>query len=459
MDEQAKTSIVRIHRRQGDKVWPIGCGFLVSGRFVLTCRHVVKAALDPEMDLLGKELELDFPFPYPRSGILKAKVSFVSENPDLARLQLLSDPPKKAIPMPLSTEMNFWGHTYHAFGINIVRSDDIWCEGKLISSQSDGTIQMENVSQFNVREGFSGTAVWDADIKRGVGMIVSIEPKPVTKVAYAIPMANILEKCPDLEPQDAGSSGVGSSGLAQANASNQPFALSSENPFRPLNCRIDDPSLVFGRESNVNSALSYLKTGSSVVFIGDHGSGRSSILTLLLDRVSRDLGWKTARLNLQLVEDEETFYEALCDVLGVAEARIFRLPRALFGQRILLALDEMERMTKKGFTRDVRDQLRGLAEGNDAPLKLAMVTSTPLDGLFPDSFTGGSPLALICQQIRVDPWDFDTARRFLLDRLKEDSVTFSESEMEQLIQRSGGMPRQLVNHAYHLYLQKLGQEP
>lgn len=232
-----------------------------------------------------------------------------------------------------------------------------------------------------------------------------------------------------------------------------------ENPFKPLNGRIEDPSLVFGREKKVNEALGYLKTGSSVVFMGEHGSGRSSLLTLLLDRVSKDLNWKTARLNLQLVEDEKTFYTALCETLGIEETRIYRLEQALTGQRILLALDEMEKMTSKGFTRNLRDVLRALAEGGSAPLKLAMVTRIPLDRLFPDSFGSTSPFFGICQQIQVDPWDLATSRRFLLDRLKDTSVTFSESEIEQLFQASRGMPWQLVNQASRLYRQKLGQGP
>jgi hypothetical protein len=128
-------------------------------------------------------------------------------------------------------------------------------------------------------------------------------------------------------------------GPAQTSGSNQPSVPSSENPFRPLNGCIDDPSLVFGREGKVNEALEYLKTGSSIVFIWNPGSGRSSLLTLLLDSVFRDLGWKTARLDLQIIENERSFYSALCETLGIAEARGIHLKRALNGQRILLALD------------------------------------------------------------------------------------------------------------------------
>ena len=239
-------------------------------------------------------------------------------------------------------------------------------------------------------------------------------------------------------------------------------ASSSENPFKPLNGRIDDPSMVFGREIKVNDALEYLRAGSSIVFLGDHGSGRSSLLTLLLDRVSKELGWKTARLDLQMVEDEKSFYRELHEALGIPEAKGkesgYHLRRSLKGERFLLALDEVERMTCKGFTRNLRDQLRGLAEGGSAPLKLAMATSIPLDHLFPDSSGSTSPLAGICQQIQVGPWDIEISRKFVQDRLKATSVSFSEEEIEKLIKDSGGMPHQLMNQAFHLYRRKQGDE-
>jgi len=249
-----------------------------------------------------------------------------------------------------------------------------------------------------------------------------------------------------------------SSGSVQPTAHSSSSAGSSENPFRPLNVGIDDPSLVFGRESKVNQALDILRTGSSVVFLGSHGSGRSSLLTLLIDRVSKDLGWKTARMDLLLVEDEKSFYRELCEALGVAEAKGYQLKRALNGQRFLVALDEVERMSRKGFTRNLRDQLRGLSGDSSAPLKLAMVSSAPLDRIFPDG-KDYSPLAGICQQILVGPWDIATAREFFLERLRTTSVTFSEAEMEQIFRESGGIPRELMLIAFQLFNRKIGQKP
>ena len=206
MDERAKSSIVRVYKKQDSKTWPIGCGFLAGVRSILTCWHVVRDALSPETDLLDKEIMLDFPFPHPCSGLLKAKVSLVVEKPDLARLELLSDPPKTAISMPLSMNMDLWGHPYNAFGVTGGRPEGFWNDGVLKSSIGDGTIQMDSSpnSVFKIERGFSGTAIWDDhdQVKRAVGMVVMTELNPETKAAYGIPMAEILEICPDLKAID-----------------------------------------------------------------------------------------------------------------------------------------------------------------------------------------------------------------------------------------------------------------
>ena len=55
MDEQTKTSIVRIYKKQDSTTRPIGCGFLAKDRTILTCWHVIRDALYPEKDLVGKE--------------------------------------------------------------------------------------------------------------------------------------------------------------------------------------------------------------------------------------------------------------------------------------------------------------------------------------------------------------------------------------------------------------------
>jgi len=140
----------------------------------------------------------------------------------------------------------------------------------------------------------------------------------------------------------------------------------------------------------------------------------------------------------------------------VPTARGLQLERLLRGQRILLLLDQIEKMTGKGFSRDLRAELRGLAEAPSAPLKLALVARTPLDRLFPDSEGNTSPLAGLCHQVDVRPWNIATARAFLEERLSRSLVRFAPEEVEHLVAQSGGHPQRLMRLAFDLYQRKLG---
>jgi hypothetical protein len=127
--------------------------------------------------------------------------------------------------------------------------------------------------------------------------------------------------------------------------------------------------------------------------------------------------------------------------------------RALKKHRVLLAIDNVGKMTWEGFTREVRDHLRGLAEGQNAPLKLIVAASEPLDKLFNDSQDEGntSPFAGICPTRNIKPWDEAIARAFIQARLAMTSVGFTEEEISQLVQESGGHPRRLMQLCYQNY--------
>ncbi len=225
------------------------------------------------------------------------------------------------------------------------------------------------------------------------------------------------------------------------------------NPFSPLSGRISNPDRVFDREREINRALDLLRAGSSVALIGPAGVGKSSLLTKLMaltpERLGRD--WEIAYLNLQSVQDEEDFYEALCSELEIATCSGYALARALRGRCVLLCLDEIEAMTWEGFSHGPRAQLRGLAEGADAPLKLVLAARTPLDRLFPDSQGLTSPLANICLQVDVGPWKDHIAGDFLRARLVETGIALADGTVAQLLAASRGHPGRLMRAAFDWY--------
>lgn len=227
------------------------------------------------------------------------------------------------------------------------------------------------------------------------------------------------------------------------------------NPFTPLNSVVDNPQQFFNRDREIRRVFEVLNSGSSVALIGEEGIGKSSLLWKICQLAESYLQSprQPVFLDLNLVHDENDFYSALCHEVGIPESKDYSLTRNLRDRRILLAIDNVGKMTWEGFTRGVRDRLRGLAEGSNAPLKLILAASEPLERLFNDSQDEGktSPLAGICQEENLKPWDETTARAFIEARLAVTSVRFTEEEIIQLVQESGGHPRQLMQLCYRTY--------
>ena len=125
-----------------------------------------------------------------------------------------------------------------------------------------------------------------------------------------------------------------------------------------------------------------------------------------------------------------------------------------------MILDEVEKMTWDGFTNQVRGQLRGLAEGINAPLSLVVAACTSLDTLFPDSQDKNmtSPFKGICIEENLKQWDEKISREFIASRLQADWLTpvdkpvnFTEAEIAELIAESGGYPQKLMTLCYQTY--------
>ncbi|WP_180267537.1 nSTAND1 domain-containing NTPase [Nostoc linckia] len=230
----------------------------------------------------------------------------------------------------------------------------------------------------------------------------------------------------------------------------------NHNPFIPQGGRIEDSQQFFGREREILRVFEVLNSNSSVALIGEEGIGKSSLLWVICQQARNYLRLPREPVFLDLnngVHDEDEFYIALCDKIGIPESKGYRLTRNLQNKKVLLAIDNLGKLIENGFTRQVRDQLRGLAEGRDASLRLILAASEPLEKLFNDSQDNRktSPLTGICQEENIKPWDEISARHFITNRLANTSVNFTEEEIIQLIQQSGGHPRKLMQLCYQTY--------
>ena len=233
--------------------------------------------------------------------------------------------------------------------------------------------------------------------------------------------------------------------------------INHNNPFIPQHGKIDDPRFFFGRERETRRVFETLNSGSSVAIIGERAIGKSSLLHAIYREAPSQLRYqrKPIYLDLQIICNENDFYDTLCHKAGIEKAKGSDLSRALESNPLLLLLDEVENMKWDGFTNPTRSLLRGLTEGFNPPLRLVVAAETSLDILFPgrnmtSPFKG--------HEETLKQWDDQISRKFIISRLQADWLTpvdkpvnFTEAEIAELIAESGGHPQKLMTLCYQTY--------
>jgi energy-coupling factor transporter ATP-binding protein EcfA2 len=231
-----------------------------------------------------------------------------------------------------------------------------------------------------------------------------------------------------------------------------------DNPFGDRG-RISDPSRFFDREELLRDIFVELRKGSSLSLVGESQIGKSSLLAMVKHHGPTALagtGKSFILIDMQSIRDEAEFFEVLCAELGLGlTLRWQGLKRALQHQQVVVCLDEIEKMTHpQAFSWEQRAELRGLAEGQDAPLSLVIASRSPLSDLFPDNPRETSPLAGLCgPPLRVGPFSEAISRAFLRSRLLGHAVQFTEGQIAELHEQSQGHPGRLQSKAAELYRQ------
>ncbi len=95
------------------------------------------------------------------------------------------------------------------------------------------------------------------------------------------------------------------------------------NPFLPLSGIVDDPELFFDRQSETREIFTLLNSGSSVALIGERAIGKSSLLKAICREAPTQLhsSRQPIYLNLQQLKNEDEFYTALCESVGIPKCR------------------------------------------------------------------------------------------------------------------------------------------
>lgn len=201
-----KAAIARIYHPTGAIV---GAGFLVSDRYLLTCAHVVTAALGIPTETVEAPtalLELDFPLIAPGQKV-RANVVFwqpvnsTQAGEDIAGLLLEVTPPADSQPVRLMAAEEMWNHPFQIFGFPSKRDEGIWASGVIRDRLANGWVQIEDIKAQGqaIQPGFSGSPIWDEVVEGVVGMAVAADKKrEETKTAFMIPTAILQQVWPEL---------------------------------------------------------------------------------------------------------------------------------------------------------------------------------------------------------------------------------------------------------------------
>jgi hypothetical protein len=223
------------------------------------------------------------------------------------------------------------------------------------------------------------------------------------------------------------------------------------NPFCDRG-RINDPTHFFNRQRLLRELRQMLAAGNSISLVGGTEIGKSSLLYRLHQGRAEWSPEATVHyLDLQGVLDEEDFCADVLERLGRKPGGLRALKRALRRKRVVLLLDEVEKLADPAFSDCLHDLLRALAQ--EPTLTLAVASQRRLVDVFPPR-SDTSPFHNIFSEKRLGPFTPDDARAFLAGRLKGTGVAFAAQEVERLVAESGGHPARLQRLACALFEQK-----
>ncbi|OQY29698.1 MAG: hypothetical protein B6I38_07945 [Anaerolineaceae bacterium 4572_5.1] len=277
-----QTAIVRFWRNIDDYTKYVGIGTLVTERYIVTCAHVVNAALGRSKLLDSQHpdnmVNLDFPLlgsSSPESFKAHATEIWDVET-DVAILELNEPIPPTATPIPFMLQESVWDHNFRVYGVPEDSQEDTWDTGKLRARLSNSRIEIEGKK---LKPGFSGGAVWDETINGIVGIVVTANPDLETAAAHIIPTSLIAKVWPNLPLEDPPEQ----NGFDEAEYTAE---LIDQRPFFQL----PDPVELLGIKSDLAHYASRLRQNGALRLSGIAGVGKTAIGATLARQVASDEG-------------------------------------------------------------------------------------------------------------------------------------------------------------------------
>lgn len=189
-----------------------GAGLLVDRLHVLTCAHVVAAAVSvnpPPSTAPGGKVPLDFPA-RPELGVLTGRVvteTWAPESPtgrgDVAVLRL-DEPLAAEVPIaPLRRAGAVADREVTVFGFPRGLDDGVWARGRIVGTGGPGQewLQVDPADMVSARvePGFSGAGAVDSETGSVVGMVLAVRRGSGT--AWMLPVDVLIDYWPSLVDQ------------------------------------------------------------------------------------------------------------------------------------------------------------------------------------------------------------------------------------------------------------------
>jgi tetratricopeptide (TPR) repeat protein len=198
--EHLRSAVTRFSGQRG----VVGAGVLVDRHHVLTCAHVVAAALTVEGNWSRpqKPVEVEFPYAQPAASRVGTVVGWSYDNTtDIALLRLDAPapngirPPLLELPAPDFKGHDFWTIGFPSGSDRTGRQ----AHGTLQRRGANGWVHMEAEGQTGARveRGFSGAPVWDEHRSAVAGIVVEADLSPTERVAHLLPVDLAVEALMD----------------------------------------------------------------------------------------------------------------------------------------------------------------------------------------------------------------------------------------------------------------------
>lgn len=256
-----------------------GTGFLVLGRYVVTCAHVVDDALGRDRGTAAwpeDEVRVDLPF----LGRSEARARVVAWYPmralsalvgdplaDIAVLELAgaAEPPAGLRPPDVDRRPCQAGTGFKTFGFPEGFDNGAHASGETLDLDAGGWLHVRDTQSLGhfIAPGFSGAPVFSSHELRLIGMATQADQDAATRLAFVLPSQLLCRAWPP---------------LAQ--------------PYRGLfSFTEEDADLFHGRDGFVAELRAKLARSALTAVVGPSGSGKSSVaLAGLAPRLRRD-GW------------------------------------------------------------------------------------------------------------------------------------------------------------------------